>query len=298
MTAFSRIALIANVELSEIIEPLKRLCFFLENEGHSVVLESKTSNLINGKKLPIFDNLNAELKLDLVIVVGGDGSMLSVGRSAAELNIPLLGVNRGRLGFLTDILPDDMEKQLSRVLSGEYIISNRFLLEVLLLREGKNISSGEAINDVVLHPGSSVRMMEFELYIDKQFVYSQRSDGLIVSTPTGSTAYALSGGGPILHPNLDAIVLVPMNPHTLSSRPIVVGGSSRIEIKLGTRNELNSMVTCDGQNDLPHKPGDIIVIQKNNYPLKLIHQLDNSFYATCRTKLGWGSRLGSGNRNR
>lgn len=297
MKPFKHIALIANVELPEVTEPLKRLCRFLEKEGYSVALESKTALLVANNTLPVFDYLDQELKLDLVVVVGGDGSMLSVGRSVAELNIPLLGVNRGRLGFLTDIQPDDMENQLIRVLAGDYIASNRFLLEISLSRKGEKINSGEAINDVVVHPGSSLRMMEFELYIDKQFVYSQRSDGLIVSTPTGSTAYALSGGGPILHPNLDAIVLVPMNPHTLSSRPVVVGGDSSIEIKLGLRNE-HSMVTCDGQNDLIPQPGDVICIEKKMQPLRLIHQADNSFYATCRTKLGWGSRLGSSNRNR
>ena len=297
MKPFKHIALIANVELPEVTEPLKRLCRFLEKEGYSVALESKTALLVANNTLPVFDYLDEELKLDLVVVVGGDGSMLSVGRSVAELNIPLLGVNRGRLGFLTDIQPDDMENQLIRVLAGDYIASNRFLLEISLSRKGEKINSGEAINDVVVHPGSSLRMMEFELYIDKQFVYSQRSDGLIVSTPTGSTAYALSGGGPILHPNLDAIVLVPMNPHTLSSRPVVVGGDSSIEIKLGLRNE-HSKVTCDGQNDLIPQPGDVICIEKKMQPLRLIHQADNSFYATCRTKLGWGSRLGSSNRNR
>jgi NAD+ kinase len=297
MKPFKHIALIANVELPEVTEPLKRLCRFLEKEGYSVALESKTALLVANNTLPVFDYLDEELKLDLFVVVGGDGSMLSVGRSVAELNIPLLGVNRGRLGFLTDIQPDDMENQLIRVLAGDYIASNRFLLEISLSRKGEKINSGEAINDVVVHPGSSLRMMEFELYIDEQFVYSQRSDGLIVSTPTGSTAYALSGGGPILHPNLDAIVLVPMNPHTLSSRPVVVGGDSSIEIKLGLRNE-HSMVTCDGQNDLIPQPGDVICIEKKMQPLRLIHQADNSFYATCRTKLGWGSRLGSSNRNR
>ena len=196
MKPFKHIALIANVELPEVTEPLKRLCRFLEKEGYSVALESKTALLVANNTLPVFDYLDEELKLDLVVVVGGDGSMLSVGRSVAELNIPLLGVNRGRLGFLTDIQPDDMENQLIRVLAGDYIVSNRFLLEISLSRKGEKINSGEAINDVVVHPGSSLRMMEFELYIDEQFVYSQRSDGLIVSTPTGSTAYALSGGGP------------------------------------------------------------------------------------------------------
>ena len=217
MKPFKHIALIANVELPEVTEPLKRLCRFLEKEGYSVALESKTALLVANNTLPVFDYLDEELKLDLVVVVGGDGSMLSVGRSVAELNIPLLGVNRGRLGFLTDIQPDDMENQLIRVLAGDYIASNRFLLEISLSRKGEKINSGEAINDVVVHPGSSLRMMEFELYIDKQFVYSQRSDGLIVSTPTGSTAYALSGGGPILHPNLDAIVLVPIVQSTCCS---------------------------------------------------------------------------------
>lgn len=298
MSHFKRIALVANIKLPEIVDTLKRLASFLELGGYIVLLESKTAELIGNTTLPVFSCQDIELQLDLVIVVGGDGSMLSAGRIMVNHDVPLLGVNRGRLGFLTDILPDEMEEQLSRVLTGDYIISNRFLLEVTLFRGGKNVTFGEALNDVVLHPGKSVRMMEFELYIDGQLVYSQRSDGLIVSTPTGSTAYALSGGGPIMHPALDAIVLVPMNPHTLSSRPIVVGGNSKIEIHVGSRNELHPMVTCDGQNDLQPEPGDIICIRKKTKPLQLIHQKEHNFYETCRTKLGWGSRLDSSNRNR
>lgn len=298
MAHFKRIALVANIQLPEIVDSLNRLSCFLEQRGYEVLLESKTAELIGSSSLPIFNCEDKNLQLDLVIVVGGDGSMLSAGRSMSEHNAPLVGVNRGRLGFLTDILPDEMEEQLSRVLAGDYIVSNRFLLEVDLFRNGKKISSGEALNDVVLHPGKSVRMMEFELYIDGQLVYTQRSDGLIVSTPTGSTAYALSGGGPIMHPNLDAIVLVPMNPHTLSSRPIVVGGNSNIEIRVGSRNELDPMVTCDGQNDLQPDPGDIVRIHKKAKPLQLIHQVEHNFYETCRTKLGWGGRLDSSNRNR
>ena len=298
MAHFKRIALVANIELPEIVDSLNRLTCFLEQGGYEVLLESKTAELIGNTSLPIFNFQDEHLQLDLVIVVGGDGSMLSAGRNMSEHNAPLVGVNRGRLGFLTDILPDEMEEQLSRVLAGDYIVSNRFLLEVDLFRNGKKVSSGEALNDVVLHPGKSVRMMEFELYIDGQLVYTQRSDGLIVSTPTGSTAYALSGGGPIMHPNLDAIVLVPMNPHTLSSRPIVVGGNSNIEIRVGSRNELDPMVTCDGQNDLQPEPGDIVRIHKKAKPLQLIHQVEHNFYETCRTKLGWGGRLDSSNRNR
>lgn len=304
MTGFKRIALVANIQLPEIVDTLKRLASFLEQADCAVSLESNTAKLMGNDKLPTFQCSDLNLELDLVIVVGGDGSMLSSSRSMVDYGVPLLGVNRGRLGFLTDILPDDMEEEVGRVLSGEYIISDRFLLEAALYRIGKDgqemkkVSCGIALNDVVLHPGKSVRMMEFDLYIDNQFVYSQRSDGLIVSTPTGSTAYALSGGGPIMHPNLDAIVLVPMNPHTLSSRPLAVGGNSEIEIRVASRDELDPMVTCDGQNDLQPEPGDVIRIHKKAQPLRLIHPVEHNFYETCRTKLGWGSRQDSSNRNR
>ena len=232
-------------------------------------------------------------KADVAIVVGGDGSMLSAARDLVQSNIPLLGINRGRLGFLNDIGPGEIEERVGEVLSGDYIVSERFLLEMSVTRENQSIGSGAALNDVVFHPGKSVRMMEFELYIDGQFVYSQRSDGLIVATPTGSTAYALSGGGPIMHPNLNAVVLVPMNPHTLSSRPIVVGGDSTITILVGKRNKLHPHVTCDGQNHISTRPGDVIEISKLKQPIRLIHLPDHNFYATCRSKLGWGSRLDS-----
>ncbi len=296
MTDFKRIALVANIELPEIGESIRRLISFLNKNGYSLLLEANTARIIGNTDLPVFECGKLDAPLDLVIVVGGDGSMLSAARSLVNHNVPLLGVNRGRLGFLTDIHPQEMEEQVRRVLSGEFILSSRFLLEVSIRRAGAVIGSGSALNDVVLHPGKSVRMMEFELYIDDQFVYSQRSDGLIVSTPTGSTAYALSGGGPIMHPNLDAIVLVPMNPHTLTSRPIVVGGNSDIEIRVGSRNELHPLVTCDGQNDIQSEPGDIIRIHKKAQPIQLIHPVGHNFYETCRTKLGWGSRLGASDR--
>lgn len=297
MTDFKRIALVATNELPEISDSVKRLISYLSGAGYSLFLEGNTANFVGNTDLPVFECGKLDVPLDLVIVVGGDGSMLSAARSLVKHNVPLLGVNRGRLGFLTDILPHQMEELVGRVLSGEFIISSRFLLEVSIARGGKVIGSGDALNDVVLHPGKSVRMMEFELYIDDQFVYSQRSDGLIVSTPTGSTAYALSGGGPIMHPNLDAIVLVPMNPHTLTSRPIVVGGNSDIEIRVGSRNELHPLVTCDGQNDLQSEPGDIIRIHKKAQPIQLIHPVGHNFYETCRSKLGWGSRLGTAERD-
>ena len=167
---------------------------------------------------------------DLIIVVGGDGSLLSAARTLARFDVPVLGVNRGRLGFLTDVSPDEIEQRVGEVLDGQYRIEKRFLLDVMVKHNGEPIGTADALNDVVVNSGTSAKMIEFELYIEGEFVYRQRSDGLIVSTPTGSTAYSLSGGGPIMHPKLDAIVLVPMFPHTLSSRPIVVDGNSEIKI--------------------------------------------------------------------
>ncbi len=210
----------------------------------------------------------------------------------AASGIPLLGINRGRLGFLTDISPDEIEARVMPVLNGEYKQTRRFMLETSVTRNGQQIGTGTALNDIVLHPGMSVRMMTFELYVDGEFVYSQRSDGLIVATPTGSTAYALSAGGPLLFPELDAIVVVPLNPHTLSSRPIALHGDAQIELRVSSRNELHPLITCDGHNDFMTEPGDIITIQKHANDIQLIHPKDNNFYGVCRSKLGWGSRLG------
>ena len=293
MDHFKNIALVANAHIAQVQHSIELLLPVLLNRGANVLLDEKTAELLGDTQTPVLTESDLEESVDLVIVVGGDGSMLSAGRNLVDHNIPLLGINRGRLGFLTDILPADIEQEVTRVLQGKFIESSRFLLEVEIKRKGKLIGSGTALNDIVLHPGESVRMMEFELTIDGKFVYSQRSDGLIVSTPTGSTAYALSGGGPILHPKLDAIGLVPMNPHTLTSRPIVVSGDSDIEILVGTRNELHPLVTCDGQNDLKSLPGDIIHIRKKPQLLSLIHPVDHNFYEICRSKLGWGSRLDS-----
>lgn len=197
------------------------------------------------------------------------------------------------MGFLTDISPLELEEKVGEVLAGEYIEESRFLLDMYLKRNGEPVSYGCGLNDIVLHPGKSTRMIGFELYIEGQFVYSQRSDGLIVATPTGSTAYALSAGGPIMHPRLDAIVLVPMFPHTLSSRPIVVDGNSEIKIVIGENNETYPHVSCDGQIHVTCAPGDAINITKKPQKLRLIHPINHNYYQTCRDKLGWASTLGN-----
>ncbi|MGB1271755.1 MAG: NAD(+) kinase, partial [Endozoicomonas sp.] len=191
---------------------------------------------------------------------------------------------------LTDVSPDELEDQLSEVLEGRYLAESRFLLEACVRRKGKVIGQGDALNDVVLHPGESTRIIEFELYIDGQFVYQQRADGLIIATPTGSTAYALSGGGPIMHPRLDAIVLVPMYPHMLTNRPLVVDGESELKLVIREENTIYPQVSCDGQIHITSSPGDEITIHKKADRLKLLHPLNHNFYESCRSKLRWNDQ--------
>ncbi|HSC76853.1 MAG TPA: NAD(+) kinase [Pseudomonadales bacterium] len=304
MDQFRRIGLISRKGNQEVVETLSVLVEFLRARSGTVVVETNTFSLLADvhKNVQICDREVLGSHCDLVIVVGGDGSMLGAARALSAQSVPVLGINRGSLGFLTDISPDEIETRVGAVLSGKYTLEERFLLDAAVVRGKEVIARGDALNEVVLHRGASLRMIEFALYLDDHFVYSQHSDGLVISTPTGSTAYALSGGGPILHPALDAIALVPMFPHTLTSRPIVVAGSSEIRIVLGavginessesdkakgTRPELS----CDGQMHVSLQAGDIVHVQKKAEPLKLIHPLDHDYYETCRTKLGWGSRL-------
>lgn len=275
----------------EVKNTLKALVNFLEYRKKEVLIDHHTAELVKGNAVKVVDIKGMAQEADLIIVIGGDGTMLGAARDFADFNVPLLGVNRGRLGFLTDISPDEIETRVGSVIDGEYTCSERFLLEVKTIRGDKLIGEGIALNDVVLHPGKSIRMMELELYIDKQFVYSQRSDGLIVSTPTGSTAYALSAGGPIMHPKLNAMVLVPMNAHTLTSRPIAISGDSSVDILVGPRNEVHPLVTCDGQQDIATLPGDVISIKRHPNGIRMLHPADHNFYEICRSKLGWGSRL-------
>lgn len=291
MDQFRNIGIIGRMGRAKVVESLRKLRNFLVSENYHVILESETATMLPGHGLQVASKKLLGEICDLVIVVGGDGSLLGAARELAKSKVPLLGVNRGRLGFLTDISPWDLEVRLAKVLQGEYIEESRFLLDAHVERNGQPLGFGSALNDVVLHPGKSTRMIGFDLYIDGHFVYSQRSDGLIVSTPTGSTAYSLSAGGPIMHPKLDAIVLVPMFPHTLSSRPIVVDGKSEIKLVIAETNATYPQVSCDGQLDIALTPGDIIRISKKPFKIRLIHPTDHNFYATCRGKLGWASEI-------
>ncbi|MBU2098012.1 MAG: NAD(+) kinase [Gammaproteobacteria bacterium] len=291
MANFKQIGLVGRPGHSGVVETLQRLIAFLNTRGLTVVLEQGTSELVPDQQLPVFRRHELGAECDLVVVVGGDGSMLNAARALVSHDVPVLGVNRGRLGFLTDILPDEIEVALADVLDGKFREESRFMLEFSVIRDDQILPGGTALNDVVLHPGTAAQMIEFELFINGQFVNSQQSDGVIVATPTGSTAYSLSAGGPIMHPSLNAVVLVPMYPHTLSSRPLVLDADSEIRLEVVKQRAISPLVSCDGAVRFHTEPGDSIIIRKKAGPLRLIHPLDYNYYEACRSKLGWGNRL-------
>lgn len=294
MEQFRNIGIIGRLGSVQVLDTIRRLKTFLTDHNLHVILDETIAEMLPGHGMQVSSRQSLGESCDLVIVVGGDGSLLGAARAMARHRVPVLGINRGNLGFLTDISPDELEKRVGEVLAGQYTVESRFLLEAQARRQNEAIGESDALNDVVLHPGKSTRMIEFELYIDGQFVYSQKSDGLIIATPTGSTAYALSAGGPIMHPKLDALVIVPMHPHTLSSRPIVVNGHSELKIVVSPNMQMYPQISCDGQNHFTCAPGDTVTIRKKSQKLHLIHPLDYNYYEVCRNKLGWGSRLGRG----
>ena len=292
MDQFRNIGIIGRLGSSQVLDTIRRLKRFLAERQLHVILEDSIAEMLPGHGLQVCTRKLMGEICDLVIVVGGDGSLLGAARALARHGIPILGINRGSLGFLTDIRPDELEARVSEVLSGRYLMESRFLLEAEVRRGSEAIGQSDALNDVVLHPGKSMRMIEFELYIDGHFVCSQKADGLIIATPTGSTAYALSAGGPIMHPKLDAIVIVPMYQHTLSGRPIVVDGNSEMKVVVSPNLQIYPQVSCDGQNHFTCAPGDTLSIRKKAQKMQLIHPVQHNYYEVCRTKLGWGSKLG------
>ncbi|MCL1150927.1 MULTISPECIES: NAD(+) kinase [Shewanella] len=287
---FKTIGLIGKPHHEGTNQTLRRLHHWLSVQGFNVIVEERVSAEL-GPDVCSMDLLEMGEHCDLAIVVGGDGNMLGAARVLARFDVAVIGVNRGNLGFLTDLPPDNFEDALSKVLDGEFETEHRFLLEAEVHRHGKTIASNTAVNEAVLHPGKIAHMIQFEVYIDEQFMYSQRADGMIVSTPTGSTAYSLSAGGSILTPNLQAIILVPMFPHTLSCRPIVVDASCNIKLVVSPNNDENLEVSCDGHVHLAVLPGDEIFIRRSNERLRLIHPKGHNYFHVLRNKLGWGSKL-------
>lgn len=268
-------------------ETLQRLVEYLQAQSVSIFTDSDTASSFDLPH-PILARNEMGQSHDLIVVVGGDGSLLSAARMAITVNVPVIGINRGRLGFLTDILPQSIESQLGDVLAGHYTEEKRFLLHTRIHDEHVTYFEGDALNDVVLGRGTETHLIEFDVYINQQFVSHYRADGLIFATPTGSTAYALSAGGPIMHPQLNAMVMVPMFSHSLSSRPLVFDGDSKVDVRIGTNNETDLQISCDGHESRLVKPGQHVMIQKNPQSLHLLHPCDYHYYDTLRIKLGWG----------
>lgn len=274
---------------SGVNESLQRAASCLESHGVEVYLDPETAGCFSAP-YPVLPADACGEKQDLILVVGGDGSLLSAARMAIRMDVPVIGVNRGRLGFLTDISPTDIETELEAVLAGTCVEEQRFLLQTRIFDEDTIYFQGDALNDVVLSRGNEPHLVDFEVYINQQFVSHYRSDGLILSTPTGSTAYALSAGGPIMHPELNAIVIVPMFSHSLSSRPLVVDAQSKIDLHISAVNESPLRVSCDGHESVMVKPGQQVSVEKNARRLRLLHPPDYRYYDTLRQKLGWESK--------
>jgi len=284
---FHTIGIITKPQAEPVRQTLQALFAFLKTQSCNVILDERISDSINSCNFKKASREDIGKQCDLVIVVGGDGTILSAVRALATANVPLLGINVGRLGFLADISPDELEKSLLEILNGSYREEQRFLLEMQVLRDNKVIFEADAFNDVVVHIRDVARMIEFETRINGEFVNYQRADGIIVSTPTGSTAYALSSGGPILHATLDAITLVPISPHTLSNRPLVVNGDSQIVILICNTKQGIAQATCDGHLSTDVHVGDHIKIRRKPGTITLLHPKQHNYFEILRAKLHW-----------
>ena len=258
---------------------------FLIDKGIKTV-EFSEPELDSGK-------LSLDNPIDLAVVIGGDGTMLRVSRLLAPIGTPVVGVNRGRLGFLTEISATTMLADIEQILNNKYFIQNRTMLSCKIGQDNSIVDQASALNDIVIGRGRIGRLIEFEIKIDGKLVTHTRGDGLIISTPTGSTAYALAADGPIIDPALEVITLVPICPHTLSHRPLVVSGNSNIEVRLINSEDADVIVSVDGYTEYTIKNDEVITITRSETSVKLVHLTDYSYYEALRSKLGWSNHLGS-----
>lgn len=293
--SFQTIGVLGRVKTEAVRETLIALIHYLRTLTISFVVEKETADTLHDPTIRSLPKESLVNDCDLLIVVGGDGSLLHAAHiimntANTTKTVPILGVNRGKLGFLTDISPNELNK-IADILNGDFTIEKRFLLSATAFHEDKILGRENALNEMALIPDLIPHMISFEIYIDKQLVCGQDSDGLIIATPTGSTAYALSGGGPILHPSLNAFVLVPMFPQTLSMRPIVINADTDLRINILSNNITTPRLTCDGQACITLPPGSRIEIKKMQEAMHLIHPLDYDYYASLRSKLHWGRKV-------
>ncbi len=287
---FHKIALIGRYNSPSITAPLQQLLKFLESRALTVVIEAETARQI---PLPGYATASGpELgeNVDLAIVLGGDGTMLSIARLLAPYRVPIIGINQGRLGFLTDIPLSAMEETLNAMLAGQYREESRSLIEAELIRGGQVVDCALALNDAVINRGLTGSMIDCEMSIDGRFVYTLRADGLIIATPTGSTAYALSAHGPIMHPQVPAFVLVPVAPHALTNRPIAISDSCVITVTL--LRGMEASLHCDGHAQMRLQEGDHVQVRRAPYSLRLLHPQNYDYYAMLRQKLHWSETPG------
>ena len=282
---FKKIALVGKYQADVFTNMLNTLAKTLNSWGCEVFIDAETAQHSGILNLKTVKAREFSATVDLVIVLGGDGTMLGIARKIAGENIPLIGVNMGTLGYMTDIPLQDAESVLKDMLDGQYESDTRYLLEAEVFRDNELIGSGLALNDVVVNRSGMSGMLELSVHVNDQFMYNQRSDGLIIATPTGSTAYAMSVGGPILHPSVEAIVLAPIAPHALSNRPIVLPHDAHIVIKLAGGKDVS--VNFDMQSLTNLQIGDEIRINRSTKTVTLLHPFGHSDYLALRKKLHW-----------
>lgn len=284
-TSFKTVALIGKYKSPEVAEPLLRLAKFLKGRGVGVLIDQLTASHIDHCPYPVLLLEDLGKQADLAIVIGGDGTMLNIARTFAPYDVALIGINQGRLGFLTDISVDTMFETIGSILDGKFVTENRMLLQAEIYSGAERVFDVLAFNDVAVNKGVMGSMIEFEVRIDGQFIYTQRSDGLIVATPTGSTAYALSSGGPIVHPSLSVMTLVPVCPHTLSNRPIVISSDCTVEIVIHSADDPRAHF--DSHSHFELRTGDRIVVRRYSHAISLLHPPGHSYYGMLREKLNW-----------
>ncbi len=288
--AFQRIGLFTKPGAPEAHATLSKVARFLGEQGCTSFIDSTCCEPETADQLALTPLPREQMvrQIDLAIVVGGDGSFISAARSVVDHGVPLLGINLGRLGFLADFSPETLEQDLSAVLAGNYTREQRSLLHARIFENDRVVFEHLAVNDVVLHKPDTPRMIEFNAWLDDHFVTRHRSDGLIIATPTGSTAYALSAGGPLVDPRLEALLMVSINPHTLSNRPVVVPGRSVIRLVPHKTCTGTARITCDGQITFEIQSHHVTQVAAHDRKLTMIHPVNYNFYDILRTKLGWG----------
>jgi NAD+ kinase len=288
MAEFQTVGVIGKLNDARVAPTLNALCAHLLRRGCDVLVDRSARRLLKRSKAQVVTRAELASRSDLAVVIGGDGTLLNAGRTLAPAAVPILGVNQGRLGFMVDVAPGDFRTIVDQVLKGRYVRERRLLLDATIRRGRKVRGPFLAINDVVLRNQAAVRMLEFETWLDDEFISQHRADGIIVSTPTGSTAYALSSGGPVLHPALDAIALVPISPHTFSDRPVVIGSDRAVRVVLSGARGTRAMCTCDGQHNEMVTTGDVVEIGRSPHVLELIHPANYRYFNLLRNKLHWG----------